>query len=328
MDFVKSFKQKLLSGQFDFEEMALTLFAWQAKHNSVYKRYLDALGRDIQQVKQLTDIPFLPIAFFKSQDVVSGHFEAVATFESSGTTGAQTSRHKVADLDFYQKLTQKLFEESYGPLQDWSILALLPSYLERNNSSLVAMVDYFIKESGQSTGGFYLNDLKALIQQIEKNKFLGHKTLLIGVSFALLDLAEHQEINLSDIVIMETGGMKGRRKELTRFELHEQLKSAFRVKSIHSEYGMTELFSQSYSSGEGLFKISSSFNVLIRDINDPFTYMSETKKGGINVIDLGNVQSCAFIETQDIGMKHDSQYFEVLGRFDQADIRGCNLLVL
>ncbi|MDO6388489.1 acyl transferase [Pontibacter sp. BT731] len=330
MDFKARHLQLLLADQpFDFEETALALFRHQAAHNPVYGDYLQQLGRDPKQVSRLEDIPFLPIEFFKTHEVKTGSFEPEVTFYSSGTTQMTRSRHQVASLDLYLRTTQRIFESFYGPLTDYVVLALLPSYLEQGGSSLVAMVDYFIKQSGQQEEGFYLRNHDQLLQTVKGARQREKKVLLIGVSYALLDWADKlkgQE-DFSGVTIMETGGMKGRRREMIREELHAYLKKGFGVEAIHSEYGMTELLSQAYSLGDGLFHAGYTLRVLLRDLNDPFDIRPDIRSGGINIIDLANIDSCAFIETKDIGRLKPDGTFEVLGRFDNSDIRGCNLLI-
>jgi hypothetical protein len=316
----------------NFEKHALFLFEYQYKHNPIYKKYVDLLGRDVRAISKLTNIPFLPIEFFKSQRVAAKNvsFNEQAVFESSGTTATGNSKHYVFDLNFYLQHSKQLFEADYGELSDYTILALLPSYLERNNSSLVAMVDYFIKETESEHSGFYLHDYQALIDKVVylKEHQSNTKIIIWGVSFALLDLAEDYKPDFSECIVMETGGMKGRRAEITRAELHEILKQGLNVSEVHSEYGMTELLSQSYSQGVGIFHPSKSMKILTREVNDPFALThSSQRAGGINVIDLANIDSCAFIETKDVGYVYPNGSFKVLGRFDHSDVRGCNLMV-
>ncbi len=332
-----------------FEELALEVFRFQAMHNPVYKKYIDLLRVNPLKINRLDKIPFLPIQFFKHHKIVSDNAPTQMVFESSGTTGDTTSKHLVSDLPFYEYLSQKIFEQFYGSLTDYHILALLPSYLERNNSSLVYMVQSFIYHTYSQKSGFFLNNTKELLKKLRQLSDDGvpskRKILLIGVTFALLDLAEFGEDlacmhNLKNrLIVMETGGMKGRRKELLREEVHEILTGAFGVKKIHSEYGMTELLSQGYSKGDGIFELPKTMKILLREINDPFKIIptanlpSPVKKsvvrGGINIIDLANIDSCSFIETQDLGAYNtDNQSFSIIGRFDNSDIRGCNLMVL
>ncbi len=324
----KSFEEVLwrINDQ-SFEDIAIQLFRFQAKNNPVYSSYLHHLNVDPLSVQSTIQIPFLPISFFKTQEIVTGTWKHEEIFTSSGTTGMATSRHLVQSLSFYQQHSELIFNDFFGPLSDYHILALLPSYLEREGSSLIYMVDYFITKSLSPHSGFYLHNTDELLRKIEKIKGDGRKILLLGVSFALLDLAEKAQIDLGECIIMETGGMKGRRKELTREELHSTLKKQFNVERIYSEYGMTELLSQGYSLGEGVFSLPKCMKVQIRDLNDPFSHQETGKTGLINVIDLANIYSCAFIETQDLGRVFQNGNFEVLGRMDNSDIRGCNLLV-
>ncbi|WP_296618332.1 acyl transferase [Marivirga sp.] len=331
-------RERLLK-QFDalnvenFQDFALALFQYQSKYNLVYKKYIDALNINADSINDLRSIPFLPIDFFKLHTILtqSENFpEYEAVFESSGTGSRVSSKHYVPNLNHYLNHAQNLFENYYGKLDDYIILALLPSYLEREGSSLVAMVDDFIKKTNSADSGFYLYDLKELVKKVEKLKANnnGKKIIIWGVSFALLDLAENYKVDFSDCIIMETGGMKGRRKEITREELHQILCEGLNVNAIHSEYGMTELLSQSYSKGKGVFQPSYSMKIMVREVNDPFDIKFYDKRsGGLNVIDLANIDSCAFIETQDVGIVNKDGSFQVLGRFDNSDIRGCNLMV-
>ncbi|MFP4088916.1 MAG: acyl transferase [Cyclobacteriaceae bacterium] len=326
------FKDKLFGVHAqNFEAQALSLFRWQAQHNPVYSKYLHFLGVQPSQVSKLEEIPYLPISFFKNHKVLSREIstkEPSDYFESSGTTGQQTSRHYVEDMAFYLQVCRRGFESVYGSLHEYHVFALLPSYLERQHASLVAMAEHFIKISASSLSGFYLKNYEDLLEQIGLAKQSGRKVLLLGVTFALLELAERGETNLEGVVVMETGGMKGRRKEMIRAELHELLCRGLNVQQIHSEYGMTELMSQAYSEGEGKFYPPPWMRIILRDINDPFHFDNNLRYGGINVIDLANVHSCAFIETQDLGKYHQQNgSFEVLGRFDNTDTRGCNLMV-
>ncbi|MCU0471359.1 MAG: acyl transferase [Arcicella sp.] len=372
---------QLVPAQFD--ALALEVFRYQAQNNPVYAQYLQYLGTQIDSIQHVEKIPFLPIEFFKSQEIITGNKNTKLTFESSGTTGQQTSRHYIKDPDFYLKVAEQIFEKFYGKLSDFQILALLPSYLERNNSSLVYMVEHFIKKSGSPDSGFFLNDYENLVKILKQgSKKTGDSTLsnninrdskseiqhpkpkilLIGVTFGLLDFAEYGTagvpVDLSflqeteNLIVMETGGMKGRRKELLREEVHEILTKAFHVKTIHSEYGMTELLSQGYSFGEGVFELPTSMKILLRDVNDPFSYVPHARSGGLNVIDLANIDSCSFIETKDLGSyqlpvsseqlpgnsdvetdlplsvsPQTKAQFRILGRFDNSDIRGCNLMI-
>lgn len=329
MSAYKSFSQKLFQiNQNNFESFALELFKYQAIHNPVYAEYIQQLSININNVESLFEIPFLPISFFKNHKIKTEEWAAEAIFESSGTTSGNTSRHFVRDLSIYDRGAETTFNNFYGALTDYHFFALLPSYLERDNSSLVRMVDSFIRTSNSDLAGFYLDDINGLVEHLLQAQKTTRKVFLIGVSFALLDLAEHSSIDLSQSIVMETGGMKGRREELTRQELHARLNSSFRTNNIHSEYGMTELLSQAYAVEDGYFQPSNLMKVILRDLNDPFDLnIKPGKTGGINVIDLANISSCAFIETQDIGRFNSQRQFEVLGRFDNSDIRGCNLMI-
>lgn len=311
-----------------FEEMALTVFRMQYAENPVYREFCGYLHKKPADILQLTDIPFLPIGFFKSKKILSEDKEIGIIFTSSGTTGSLTSKHLVSDVSVYEKSFRKAFTHFYGDIEEYCVLALLPSYLEREGSSLIYMVDDLIQKSGHEKSGFYLDNLKGLKDQLIQLEAAGTKTLLIGVSFALLDMVEKYPIKLEHTVIMETGGMKGRRKELIREELHHMLKSGFGVPEIHSEYGMTELLSQAYSKGNGRFETPPWMKIMVRDTEDPMTYRPTGKTGGMNIIDLANVNSCAFIATQDLGKVNSDGSFEILGRFDHSDVRGCNLMVL
>lgn len=307
-----------------FDEIALRLFRFQAEQNPVYKRYLTYIGVVPAQVTAVNDIPCLPITLFRSLDVMTGSWVPEVTYLSSGTTSDRASRHSIPSKAFYLQHSQRIFEETYGPLQQFHVLCLLPSYLERSGSSLVAMAQHFIAESRSPISGFFLHDLDRLVTQLKTIKD-SRQILLLGVTFALLDLAEQYEVDLSRCIIMETGGMKGRRPEITREELHEILQARLRVKEVHSEYGMTELLSQAYSKGGGRFACPPTMRVILREINDPFAPGGPA--GKINIIDLANAHSCAFIETQDLGRGYEGGHFEVLGRMDASDARGCNLLV-
>ena len=279
-------------------------------------------------VKTIQQIPFLPIQFFKSHRVISNENSIQETFTSSGTSGEQTSKHYVTDVSIYEKSYQNGFSQFYGNIEDYVVLALLPSYLEREGSSLIYMVSDLIQKTKNSESGFYLHNTDALIDKLIVLDSTGKNVILIGVTYALLDLIEQHQFQLKNTIIMETGGMKGKRKELIREELHAQLCSGFGVSSIHSEYGMTELLSQAYSLGNGIFECPTCMQILIRDTEDALNYVENGKTGGINVIDLANINSCSFIATQDLGKKYPNTTFEVLGRFDNSDIRGCNLMVV
>ena len=311
----------------EFETIAIEVFQYQYKHNKVYQNFCNHLNKDISSVHSLQEIPFLPIEFFKSKKIISQDSDYEETFTSSGTTGSQVSRHFVKDLSIYETSFLNGFQQFYGNLEDYAVLALLPAYLERKGSSLVYMANDFIKRSKYKESGFYLDNLKELANTLQDLEERGIKTLLIGVSFALLDLAEKFPLQLKNTIVMETGGMKGRRKEMVRTELHEKLKRGFGVSKIHSEYGMTELLSQAYSKGDGIFKTPSWMKVIIRDINDAQNLDFNKKSGAINIIDLANYNSCSFIATDDMGKYINNDEFELIGRVDNSDIRGCNLLV-
>jgi phenylacetate-coenzyme A ligase PaaK-like adenylate-forming protein len=317
-----------ISSQKQFEKIALKTFRFQYENNLVYREFCDFLKTDVQRVKSLEQIPFLPIQFFKSHKVVSNENPVQETFTSSGTTGMATSKHLVTDVSLYEESYRKGFSQFYGNIEDYVVLALLPSYLEREGSSLIYMVEDLIQMTNNPESGFYLHNHEELIEKLIRLDCSGQNVILIGVTYALLDLIEKHPFQLQNTIIMETGGMKGKRKEMIREELHEQLCQGFGVTAIHSEYGMTELLSQAYSLGNGLFECPSWMQILVRDTEDALTYVQEGKTGGINVIDLGNINSCSFIATQDLGKKNPNNSFEVLGRFDNSDIRGCNLMVI
>ncbi|MCB0495290.1 MAG: acyl transferase [Cyclobacteriaceae bacterium] len=323
----KSFINELPKiNQHGFETHALKLFRWQAQNNSVYKTYLKGLGVDPNQISKTSEIPFLPITFFKQHTIKTNDWQAEKVFESSGTSGMETSKHPVKDLGFYQNHSQRLFEEVFGEVNSMHILGLLPSYLERNSSSLISMVSNLIEESTSPYSGFYLNNYEELAHVLTELGKDTKRSVLFGVTFALLDLAEQYELDLSHVTLIETGGMKGRREEITREDLYLVLKERLGFKQIYSEYGMTELLSQAY--GENArFILPNTMRVHIREVNDPFSIARTGKTGGVNVIDLANVHTCAFIETQDLGRQLDDGTFEVLGRFDNSELRGCNLLV-
>jgi len=312
----------------DFLTCTLQVFQHQFEHNRVYRSFCDLLYIHPSDVKKLEEIPFLPIQFFKSHEIVSSTDEVQETFTSSGTTGSITSKHLITDLSWYEKSYLKGFHYFYGAVEDYTILALLPNYLEREGSSLIYMVNDLIQKSKKSASGFYLNNTVELAQKLKELDAKGEKVLLIGVTFALLDLIEQEQFDLQHTIVMETGGMKGRRKELTRMELHRLLEAGFGVSEIHSEYGMTELLSQGYSKGKGIFECPPWMKILTRDTEDALTILDTQKTGGLNVIDLANYNSCAFIATQDLGKVYSDGSFEVLGRFDHSDIRGCNLMVV
>jgi phenylacetate-coenzyme A ligase PaaK-like adenylate-forming protein len=317
-----------ISSQKQFDKIALKTFRFQYDNNTVYRTFCEYLKVDKQDIKLVSQIPFLPIQFFKSHDIVTGNHTIQTTFTSSGTTGSATSRHLVTDLSLYESSYCQAFSQFYGNIEDYVILALLPSYLEREGSSLIYMVNDLIAKTNNIDSGFYLNNYDEIIQKLIALEDLGQNVILIGVTYALLDLLEKQKFQLQNTIIMETGGMKGKRKELIREELHKILCDGFGVASIHSEYGMTELLSQAYSLGNGVFECPPWMQILIRDTEDALQYVADGKTGGINVIDLANINSCSFISTQDLGKKNPNATFEVLGRFDNSDIRGCNLMVV
>ena len=326
----RAFTEKIFKIQDEktFRATALEVFRFQAMHTPVYKDYLAAHRVNPDSITEIEKIPFLPVEFFKSHTVMEEGKKADVVFKSSGTTGATQSSHHVADAGIYRESFLRSFNSFYGSPEELCILALLPAYLEREGSSLVYMMDHLIRWSKHPDSGFYLDNLDELSAILGKRNEDKHVTLLVGVSFALLDLAEKHPVKLENhILLMETGGMKGRRKEMVRSELHEQLTTAFGLETVHSEYGMTELLSQAYSSGHGLFTTPPWMKVLIRDPNDPLSLLSPGQSGGINIIDLANIHSCSFIATADLGKLHNGGSFEVLGRFDHSDIRGCNLLV-
>ena len=316
-----------ISSKKEFEKITLKVFRFQYENNQVYQSFCNHLGKNPSNVKQIPDIPFLPIQFFKSDAIVSTTNETQVVFTSSGTTGMITSKHYVTDVSLYENSYRKAFAQFYGNIEDYCVLALLPSYLEREGSSLIYMVEDLINSSNHPDSGFYLNNLEELSNKIIELENEGQNIVLIGVTYALLDLIEHKKFQLKNTIIMETGGMKGKRKEIIREELHQILCDGFGVSAIHSEYGMTELLSQAYSLGNGIFECPLWMDVLIRDTEDALTYVEKGKTGGINVIDLANINSCSFIATQDLGKKYENMTFEVLGRFDNSDIRGCNLMV-
>jgi len=310
----------------NFEDLALEIFRFQLENNIIYKQFVKNLGVNISNIKKLEQIPCLPIEFFKFYSIRSIQEPYQIVFESSGTTLTSKSKHYLTDTNFYTQNSIRLFEQVYGSLEDYHILALLPSYLEQGASSLVFMIERFIEASKSEYAGFYLYDYEKLFQTIEiirKNK--DRKVLLVGVTFALLDLAESFSIDLSDVIVMETGGMKGRRKEMIREEVHEILQNNLQVNTVHSEYGMTELISQAYSKGQGIFEMPATMRILLREVNDPLTYTK--KRGVINVIDLANIETCAFIATQDLGTILENNQFMVLGRSDNTEQRGCNLMI-
>ncbi|HSV76818.1 MAG TPA: hypothetical protein VLH37_07280 [Bacteroidales bacterium] len=316
-----------IASMIEFEGLALDIFRYQFSQNAVYRSFCLALNKNPENVYGLIQIPFLPISAFQNNRVVSFEGKEKIMFTSSGTTGSIPSKHFVLEPSLYERSFTEGFRRFYGDAAEYCIMALLPGYLERSDSSLVYMVDNLMRRSGHPESGFFLNNPATLAGKLEKLHNAGEKILLIGVSFALLDLAEQYPVKIPNAIIMETGGMKGRREEIVRELLHEIISKAFEVESIHSEYGMTELLSQAYSTGQGLFDCPPWMKVAIRDINDPQTYVRPERTGGINVIDLANLHSCSFIATQDLGRVLPNGQFEVLGRFDHSDTRGCNLMV-
>ena len=325
---LNSFKSEIInSGNGNFEKLALNLFRIQAKENKIYRRYLSALGVRAEKIDRIRDIPFLPIRFFKEHRVTTGDFREEAVFRSSGTGGYGTSRHYIESLSYYESVTEKIFERFYGDPAQYCMIGLLPSYLERKDSSLVHMVRHYIRLSRSSSSGFYLDDFEGLAKKLKDLRMSGRKVWLIGVTFALLEFSLRHGMAFDDMVLVETGGMKGRGRELIREELHRLLKFRMPGASVHSEYGMTELHSQAYMRDGEWFEAPPWMRVFIRDINDPFSYVTPGKNGAINIIDLANLYSCAFIETQDVGVANSAGRFKVLGRLDNTEQRGCNLML-
>ena len=322
MDINRIFEIKTSS---QFNKLTLEIFNFQYDNNTIYRSYLDKTKSNVNAVE---DIPYLPIEFFKSKKVLAKNQKPQIVFESSGTTGQLVSKHYVARLAIYVKSYLKTFEYFYGNIEDYCVLALLPSYMEREGSSLIYMVKDLIAKSGNPKSGFYLDNKVDLLKTLESLDQSAGKAILIGVSYALLDISEHHSLNLKNTILMETGGMKGRRTELVRDELHSILKNSFGLDAVHSEYGMTELLSQAYSKAEGIFNCPPWMSVSIRETEDPLTTEPFGKVGGINIIDLANIYSCSFIATQDLGRVYKDGSFEVLGRFDHSDVRGCNLMML
>lgn len=326
-EILEVYKEEVLGLQkFPDTDWVLKLFRYQANSNEVYKNYLKLLQIDPLSIDTIEAIPFLPIELFKNHTVKSGKWIEEEVFTSSGTTSSQTSKHHLYSSLFYKKHSQHCFEHFYGPLEEYCVLALLPAYLERKGSSLVYMADHFIKTSKDTSSGFFLHNWEDLVKVLMHKKQQGVKTLLLGVSFALLDFAEQYKLDLSHVVVMETGGMKGRRKEMPRAELHAEMSGLLHLKAVHSEYGMTELLSQSYSLGEGLFELPPSMQFVIRDMTDPFSLVKSGKSGVLNIIDLANFATCSFIETADLARRQGLNGYEILGRLDRAMVRGCNLL--
>ena len=313
-----------ISNEDEFNSVALEVFEFQYKNIPVYKKYVDLIKSQTKSINHFKEIPFLPIDFFKNNKIIAENSKIEKTFLSSGTSNTIRSKHFVKDLKLYEQSFSAGFKYFYSDPKEWTILALLPSYLDQGDSSLIYMVNKFINKSENSESNYINYDSNVLKNLILKLK--DKNVLLIGVSYALLELSELDSFNLENWVVMETGGMKGRRKEMVRQELHQQLKKAFNVDAIHSEYGMTELLSQAYSKKNGLFETPPWMKFIIRDFEDPYSLAKINSSGGINIIDLANIYSCSFIETQDIGKEVEKDSFEILGRFDQSEVRGCNLL--
>jgi len=317
-----------INDQTGFQDVALEIFAYQFANNPVYHNFIQQLGINQNEIHSVYDIPFIPAEFFKSHNIITGNYPVSVVFESSGTSGKYVSRHFVASPAIYRESLLRTFRHFYGEPSEYLIAALLPSFSERKNSSLAFMMQDLIDRSSNPLSGFYLNNIKGMISCIEQSRSANQKVLLISVSYTLIDLAEEYSPDLSGVIVMETGGMKGRRKEMTREGLHSVLKKKFNLNAIHSEYGMTELLSQAYSKGEGIFFCPPWMKIFIRDPQDPLTLITEPgRPGGINIIDLANIYSCSFIATDDLGRLHEDGGFEILGRFDNSDIRGCNLLM-
>lgn len=310
-----------------FADLALNVFRFQYTNNEVYRAFCNGLRRTPEQVNSVDAIPFLPVEFFKTHRVVSSNAPAEIVFTSSGTTGSVTSRHEVSDVSIYLRSLTECFRFAYGNPEDWTFLFLLPGYMDREGSSLVYMAEKLRGMSRSTSSGFYLRNHEELNAQLTQLRNTNQKVMLLGVTYALLDHAEKFPIQFPELTVMETGGMKGKRKEMTREELHSVLAPAFGVKSIHSEYGMTELLSQAYSKGQGIYSCPPWMRIRIRETHDPFSIAATGKTGGINIIDLANINSCSFISTSDLGKLHTDGTFEVLGRFDHSDLRGCNLMV-
>ncbi len=327
---INDLENKIFDAKADFDALVIDVFRFQYQHNKIYREYVDTVGIDPGSVKSVYDIPFLPIGFFKTHQVVTTDFEPEMIFESSGTTGIIPSRHLIRSLDLYQKSFTKGFEHFYGSPRDYCIIGLLPSYLERQHSSLVWMVDHLIQKSGHEKGGFYLNEFEKLAHTLQSLEAEGQQTLLIGVTFALLDFAEVFQMPLRHTVVMETGGMKGRREEIIREEVHDRLRAAFGLDAVHSEYGMSELLSQAYSSGGGIFRTPPWMKVLVRDESDPLALIrvppGGEARGALNIIDLANIWSCSFLATEDLGIVYGDGSFRVQGRLDASEWRGCSML--
>ena len=328
MDSLEILKNKVLTANASsFSAIAMDIFRYQFKNNPVYQKYIESLGIKYSSIQSFDDIPFLPIEFFKTHDIKSGQWKEQAQFLSSGTTSSTRSCHFIEDIEFYHFLCRQTFNLFFPSLNEEPLYALLPSYQEQGNSGLISMIDFFMSKKKNNQSGYFLNDFKSLETILKQQLSQGKKPILFGVSYALLEFGQHVKSSLSGVTILETGGMKGRGPEYTREELHQILKTTFNVDMIHSEYGMTELMSQAYSLKDGKFSTPTSMKIVIRDINDPFARLGFGKLGGINVVDLANIHSCSFIETQDLGKLNNDGTFEVSGRIDNSDIRGCNLLV-
>ncbi|MET3980711.1 phenylacetate-coenzyme A ligase PaaK-like adenylate-forming protein [Mucilaginibacter sp. UYP27] len=329
LNMTKPDKQQVfaINNEDGFNQFALQIFQYQAANCGVYKAFISGLKLNPATIKSLEDIPFLPVEFFKAHNIVTSTEPDEVVFTSSGTTGMITSSHHVTDVSWYEQSFRRAFQLFYGDIKHYTVLALLPAYLEREGSSLIYMAQDLITQSANANSGFYLYNHAELYAKLQQQKEVGKPTLLIGVTFALLDFVDTYKIDFPELIVMETGGMKGRRKEMIRDELHSKLCAGFGVNAIHSEYGMTELLSQAYSKGEGIFNCPPWMRIITRDTNDPLTLIDGGKTGGVNIIDLANINSCSFIATQDLGKVYDDGSFEVLGRFDNSDIRGCNLLV-
>lgn len=310
-----------------FEQVALAVFRYQSQNNPLYQQFIRLLDVSIEDIKTIQQIPFLPIQFFKHHTIKTQKWPSEAVFTSSGTTLKAPSQHHVRSLDWYNKCAFRGFESMYGALENYAVMALLPSYLERSGSSLVFMAEQFIRRTKHPLSGFFLYNTDDLIRALARCQKEKQPVLLLGVTYALLDLAKEYPQVFQDIIVMETGGMKGKRAEMTKEGVHEVLKTAFQLPSVHSEYGMTELLSQAYSKGNGLFEPSALMRVLIRETTDPLNMLPLQKTGGINVIDLANIDTCSFIATDDLGRLYENGFFRVLGRLDASDLRGCNLLV-
>jgi hypothetical protein len=331
MNLIEELRQSVfnISGDEAFNELALKIFRFQYETNAIYNKLSNLFGKDPGNIRNYLQVPFLPISLFRDQKIISGvgtPYEKI--FTSSGTSGSIPSRHFVFDLSLYEESFTKSFELFYGEPEKFRFLALLPGYLERQGSSLVYMLDHLIRKTKRNGSGFYLHEMASLYKQLHEKQSDPGKTILFGASYALLDFAEKFPVDISGVTVMETGGMKGRRKEIIREDLHDILCHSLNVKMIHSEYGMTELLSQAYSSGKGIFRTPPWMKILIRDVNDPLQLLSSGQTGGINIIDLANIYSCSSIATQDLGVLYEDGSFEVVGRFDDSDARGCNLMVV